>query len=76
MENHMSIDPKGVVPGLPDKAVKEPEVVHMSCRRGTSACNSMTATVIVVAGQPQRRMYRCTKCNHTWGLNVGGAVNL
>lgn len=70
----MPIDPAGTTPGLAP-GVKPDETVLMKCRRG-DGCDSMTAVVMKIPGQESVRMYRCTGCNHTWGLNVGGAVNL
>lgn len=42
----------------------------MRCRRG--GCDSMTAVVMKIPGPTLVNMYRCTDCNYTWGLNVGG----
>ncbi len=69
----MPIDPAGTAPGLAP-GTKPDEVVHMKCRRG--GCESMTAAIMKIPGQESVRMYRCTGCNHTWGINIGGPVNL
>ena len=69
----MAIDPAGTRPGLAPGA-KPDEVVHMSCRKG---CGSITARIMKIPNQPNHPpMYVCTGCNHTWGINVGGPVNL
>lgn len=70
----MPIDPAGTTPGLAPGAKPE-ETINMKCRRGGN-CESITAVVVRIPGQEHVRMYRCTECNHTWGLNVGGSVNL
>lgn len=69
----MPIDPAGTTPGLAPGA-KPDETVHLKCRR--EGCDSMTSVIVKIPGQEAQRMYRCTTCNHTWGLNVGGPVNL
>lgn len=51
------------------------EQISMKCRNGRG-CDSITAEIIVIPGQEAQRLYRCVKCKHTWGLNVGGSVNL
>lgn len=69
----MPIDPAGTTPGLTPGA-KPDETVHIKCRSGR--CESITAVIVKIPGQESQRLYRCTACNHTWGLNVGGSVNL
>lgn len=69
----MSFDPKGTAPGLAAGAKAEPTLHNMKCRK--QGCNGMQAVAIEIPGQTSR-MYRCSTCNHTWGLNVGGAFNL
>lgn len=72
----MNVDPKGVTPGLAQQAKPQEEVIHLKCRNGK--CDSITAVEIKIKGQERtgRHIYRCTKCNATWGVPVGGAVNL
>lgn len=70
----MPIDPAGTTPGLAPGAQPE-EKVHMRCRN-TGRCDSMVAVIMKIPGHEAMRMYRCTECNHTWGINIGGAVNL
>lgn len=74
----MSIDPKGVQPGLAPSAKPEEEIIHLKCRNMLK-CNSLTATEIRIANGRKhggQRIYRCTECNHTWGINTGGSLNL
>jgi len=71
-----SVDPKGTTPGLSSKTTKEPEPINMKCRNENGNCDNMSAVLIQIPGQDRHRMYRCTKCSHTWGINVGGSVNL
>jgi curli biogenesis system outer membrane secretion channel CsgG len=73
----MPADPRGLTPGLA-QPTEPSEVFNMKCRR--SSCDSMQASAIKIGdGSPQqssRRMYTCVKCHHTWGLDVGGFVNI
>jgi hypothetical protein len=67
----MSIDPKGTTPGLSPNAKPKEDVINLKCRN--SHCDGIEAVEIKVASGAQgRRIYRCLKCNHTWGVPVGG----
>ncbi len=69
----MPVDPAGTTPGLqPDTPPKQ--LVNLKCRN--TNCDSIEAEIIKIPGQESQRLYRCTKCSHTWGINVGGSVNL
>lgn len=68
----MPIDPTGTTPGLAPNA-QGPETVNMKCRN--PKCDSITAVVVSVPN-PSQRLYRCVKCHHPVGLNVGGSVNI
>ncbi len=70
----MTIDPKGTTPGLAAGTQQAPKLFNMKCRN--TKCSGMQATAIQITGQDAQRMYRCTTCSHTWGLNVGGTFNL
>lgn len=67
----MPIDPKGTTPQAVPPTV-QPEEVNMKCKK----CDSTTAIEVKYPGQGGRRMYRCTKCPFTWGINVGGFVDV
>jgi hypothetical protein len=68
----MPIDPAGTKPGLKHN-VPEPKRHNMRCRN-SSNCDSMEV-VEINANTPGRRIYRCVKCNVTWGVPVGGSVD-
>ena len=72
----MNVDPKGVTPGLAQKAQPQEDVIHLKCRN--RKCDGITAVEIKIQGQEHtgRHIYRCLTCNATWGVPVGGAVNL
>jgi DNA-directed RNA polymerase subunit M/transcription elongation factor TFIIS len=69
----MPIDPTGTKPGVVP-AQPQQETVNMRCKR--NGCDSMRAIIVVIQGIGPMRMYRCAECGHTWGINVGGSVNL
>lgn len=54
---------------------KTEESVNIKCR-SPRGCDSIEAVVIRIPRQDAQRLYKCAKCNHTWGVNLGGAVNL
>ena len=60
-----------------EKPVNAPnnEQVNLKCRN-PRGCDSITAEIIKIPHQDRQRLYRCTKCQHSWGINVGGSVNL
>lgn len=69
----MPIDPRGTAPGLSPGAKPQEKVLNLKCR--DRRCDGMTAIQIEVpSGLHGRRIYRCTKCNHTWGVPVGGGA--
>lgn len=74
----MSVDPKGVQPGLAPQARPQETVHHLKCRN--PKCTSMTATEIRIVRSNTKnggqRIYRCTECSHSWGINTGGSFNL
>ena len=69
----MPIDPTGTKP-QPVPPSQQLEEVNMKCRR--DGCDSIAAFKVVIPGQPNIRMYRCVKCRHQWGLNVGGFIDV
>jgi len=71
----MPIDPAGTTPGLQPPQAEDPPKVHLKCKN--ASCNSILAIEMKFAGQPGgRRMYQCVKCHLTWGVPVGGSVDL
>jgi hypothetical protein len=70
----MPIDPAGTTPGL-KKTETVPKEMHVRCKN--PQCDSILAIELKIAGQEGgRRMYQCCKCKHTWGVVVGGFVEL
>lgn len=69
----MPIDPAGTKPGLAPQA-EEPVVHNMKCKNKN--CDSITVVEVQYPNSSGRRMYRCTKCHTSWGVPVGGAVDL
>lgn len=70
----MPIDPTGTTPGVVQSKT-EPEHIHMSCKN--QKCDSIVAIEMKIPGQsPGTRMYQCIQCKRTWGIPVGGAVDL
>lgn len=74
----MSVDEKGVQPGLQSQTPR-PKTVNMKCR--IEGCSGVEATEITPsAGDPanasaaHNRTYQCTKCRATYTLPVGGYV--
>jgi len=63
---------------MADKTEPKQDVVNMRCRGSNKKCTSMQAVIIKVGGVEHagQRMYRCVKCNHTWGLQMGGHLNI
>lgn len=76
----MSINQKGVAPGLVPGAQAKPATVNMRCE--DAKCDSIEATEIQIfeqargAPSPSQRVYRCTKCGRTRSVNVGGHISL
>lgn len=74
----MSVDPKGLSPGLAPGAQQQPTVINLKCQ--DDRCGSIEATEIQLAEKvrgapsPSQRVYRCVKCGLTRSLNVGGSV--
>ena len=56
-------------------------VVHMKCRRGNDPatrgqeCKGMQAHKLSPDGS-QHVQLRCTTCNHTWSVPIGGTLNM
>ena len=61
--------------------VNENKIVHMKCRRGNDQvtrgqnCNGMTAEKLSSDGDSNVRL-RCTTCNFTWAVPVGGSFKI
>ena len=70
----MPIDPAGTVPGLKEKE-EEPKKIHIRCKN--PECDSILAIEVKMPQQEGgRRLYQCCKCKKTWGIPVGGSVEL
>ncbi len=71
----MPIDHEGTAPGLQPEAEKQ-EPVHLKCKNQN--CDSILAIEMKIAGQTGGgvRRYQCCKCKTTWGVPVGGSVEL
>lgn len=68
-------DAGGVNPGLIPTAPKK-MTSNLKCRSGN--CDSLEAEEIKLEA-PQhhgQRLYRCVKCGHTWGLALGGHLDI
>ena len=53
------------------KIKEQPKTVSLKCKN----CPSIEAVEIPYPA-PGTRLYRCTKCNYTWPISVGGSLNL
>lgn len=69
----MPVDPKGTTPGLTPQAKPQAKPINLKCRN--PKCNNISATEIKIPNASQR-IYRCTKCGHTWTITVGGQINI
>jgi hypothetical protein len=70
----MPIDPTGTTPGV-TKPNDNPDHIHLTCKN--PQCDSIVAIEVKMPGQtPGTRMYQCVKCKRTWGIAVGGGVDL
>lgn len=69
----MPVDPTSTKPGL-QRQEPEPEKLNMRCKN--KACDSMQVFELKVPGNAGRHIYRCVKCNTTWSVVTGGAVDL
>ena len=71
----MPIDPAGTVPGLAVDPVDKPVLVNMRCKNHN--CDSIQVTELKYPGSGAgRRMYRCVKCHTSWGIHLGGPVDI
>lgn len=69
----MPVDPRGTTPGLAPQAKPQEDVVNLKCRN--PKCRSISATEIKIPNKGTR-IYRCTKCSHTWTIAVGGQIDI
>lgn len=69
----MPIDPAGTKPGLQPEAEK-PKTVNIRCKR--AGCDSIEAVLMTPPNAQGRHLYRCAKCNMTWGIAVGGVFDM
>lgn len=68
-------DAGGVSPGL-TAAPPPKKTIHLKCRSGK--CESLEAEEIKleVPSHHGQRLYRCVKCGHSWGLALGGNLEI
>ncbi len=71
----MPIDPTGTQPGVQPQ-VKEPKKHFMKCKNKDCAGVEVYEMNIPGLAGAGTHVYRCVKCNLTWGVATGGAVNL
>jgi hypothetical protein len=70
----MPIDPTGIKPGLVPTAPPV-KTIHLKCRR--DGCDSILAIEMTNQNNAQgHHLYRCAKCNATWGIATGGSFNI
>jgi transposase-like protein len=69
----MPIDPAGTKPGLQPQA---PEQKKLNIRCKNKSCDSIEVVEIQIPNNGGRHLYRCVKCNTTWGVVTGGSVDL
>lgn len=69
-------DAAGTQPGLTGTS-KEPKTVNLKCR-SPRKCDSIEATEVPLEGAAHhgQHIYRCVKCGHTWGANLGGHLDI
>lgn len=67
-------DTGGVRPGLTPDTPKE-KVINLKCRN--EHCDSFEAMEIQLTAPSHhgQRLYRCKKCNHSWGVSLGGYLD-
>lgn len=71
----MTVDFEGTTPGLPPAQPNEKRS-SMRCKRHPG-CKSMTVRELDIPGASTgMHRYQCVLCGHSWGVAVGGAVNL
>jgi DNA-directed RNA polymerase subunit M/transcription elongation factor TFIIS len=70
----MPIDHTGTEPGLQSKEDEIPKI-NLRCK-SFPQCDSVLAIEVKIPGMhPSTRLYRCVKCQRTWGVPVGGAFS-
>lgn len=71
----MPVDPTGTAPGLKPEGPEDSPKVNIKCKN--TSCTSILAIEIKIGAQSgSRRLYQCIKCKTTWGVSVGGSVEL
>jgi hypothetical protein len=69
----MSFDHAGTKPGLAPEA-QEQKTLNMRCKN--KGCDSIEVVEMMAPNNVGRHIYRCVKCNTTWGVMTGGSVDL
>ena len=69
----MPVDPTGTAPGLIQEPVEEP-TISIRCKNGN--CDSMQAVEVKLQPSSPRRLYQCVKCKQSFGVLVGGGIDI
>ncbi len=61
---------------MPDepKTMKDLPVHNMHCKN--QSCDSMQVVELPYPARTGTHLYRCIKCNTTWGVPTGGSVDI
>jgi hypothetical protein len=71
------VDSTGVSPGLDSSGLAQEKVINIKCRN-SRGCDSIEASEVNLGGASHhgQHMYRCLKCGHTWGVSLGGHIDI
>jgi DNA-directed RNA polymerase subunit M/transcription elongation factor TFIIS len=70
----MSVDPKGLQPGLSQPEPAKPKTIAMRCKM--EGCDSREVVEVLPSKTPtgasHQRIYQCVECHNSWSVEVGG----